>query len=56
MYVCAGSAFCDSLDGSTICTTKPVANHTRPSEEYAAVLKDGPPVGRAPSKTSYTWV
>ena len=41
MYVGAGSAFRDNVDGSTICTTCPFANHTRPSGEYAAELKYG---------------
>ena len=40
MYVCAGSAFCESLDGSTICTTTPLVNHTRPSGVVAAALKE----------------
>ena len=40
MYVSAGSAFCESLDGSTICTTTPLENHTRPSEVDADALKE----------------
>src|SRR5208337_1302287 len=53
MYVIASGAFRESLDGSTICTTFPCANHTRPSEEYAAELKTGRPA-RAPSDSSRT--
>ena len=41
MYVWAGSASCESLDGSIICTTTPLVNHTRPSGEQAAELKAG---------------
>src|ERR1700758_2887159 len=55
MYGGAGKAPRDKRAGSTICTTLPFANHTRPSCEYAAELKYGW-VGCAPSNRSYTRV
>ena len=52
MYVTAGSAFCESLDGSTICTTNPVRKPHAPIRRVRRRIEGRPACGRAPSKTS----